>query len=96
MYDHFFSQAVYTPEGWRQVEQLLGEVSGNQASGQAPIKYDPKFFEWNFGFNLMVYGAPSTGTQLESPGIPLFSWTTRAVARIFKRSRSSWRSPWSC
>ncbi|KOO23116.1 putative galacturonosyltransferase 3-like protein [Chrysochromulina tobinii] len=45
--------AVYTPEGWRQVEQLLGEVSGNQASGQAPIKYDPKFFEWNFGFNLM-------------------------------------------
>jgi hypothetical protein len=53
VYDHFFSQAVYTPEGWRQVEQLLGEVSGNQASGQAPIKYDPKFFEWNFGFNLM-------------------------------------------
>ncbi len=47
VYAHFFQQAVYTPESWRKVEELLHEVSSGT------IKYNPHHFEWNFGFNLM-------------------------------------------
>ena len=44
VYEHFFSQAVIPDGAWERVLALLKEAS------EGTISYDPKHFEWNFGF----------------------------------------------
>ena len=47
VYQHFFEQAVIPPGAWDRVLGLLRDASNGT------ISYDPRHFEWNFGFNLM-------------------------------------------